>query len=313
MCDEARGPVVQRLVCGQTGGPFIGARQVGQAAEWGRLMGAGEHEGDPAAEEAATRDALADREAGQFGGVQPAGDGGQDPAARTGLPDPVAGDLQDSAGGDHPVVRRRGRVPGQAVPDDEFGSMAARAESDPGPGRHVRIDLYGGDTVRADPMAQQRGGVPGAGADLQYPVAIGDAELFQHAQHQPRHGAGGGGGPADRAADIGRDDGAGYLRDQGIVAVAALQPGVVAGQHGPPPGRRGAGLPLEEAAAQELVPRHRFGRRPPPIRTEVPGVRKPTDQVRPQLVFLHAAAPLSSRSAMAATMGRPVSGSSQAH
>ncbi len=57
------------------------------------------------------------------------------------------------------------------VRTDHLGGVAGLPENGPGAFGERAVDLDGGDAVGADPVAEQRGILPGAGADLKYPVA----------------------------------------------------------------------------------------------------------------------------------------------
>jgi hypothetical protein len=122
-----------------------------------------------------------------------------------------------------------------AVGGHQGGPVAERGESIASGVDEVALDVHGEHVSLAEPVGQQGGVVPGAGADLQDVVPVADVEGFEHAGHQPR---GAGGGQADyRGAPR-----TGFLADhgeQGAVRIDPLLPlrvGVLAAQ--PLPGGR---------------------------------------------------------------------------
>lgn len=78
------------------------------------------------------------------------------------------------------------------VGGDHERNVAAAAQPPPGSGGQVWVDVDAGHLRRAEPLAQQSGGVARAGAHLQHPIAVLHLECLHHHRDQTGHGARGG-------------------------------------------------------------------------------------------------------------------------
>jgi hypothetical protein len=82
------------------------------------------------------------------------------------------------------------------------------------------VELHARHVLRSDALAQQRGVVAGAGADLQDTVSGLEIEGFEHSGHDGRHGAGTGGG----ARPIDQVGCRGHLDREYVVCIDAMDP-----------------------------------------------------------------------------------------
>jgi hypothetical protein len=158
-----------------------------------------------------------------------------------------------------------------------------RAERVGGPSRHASVDLHGRDKVAAEPMGEQRGGVPGPGPHLQHPVPVADIEVFQHPDDQ----AGQGGGRGRDALRRARGIGAAQLGDPGDVLVRQVEPVVLTHLLGrdrlPPVRPRTRHLPVDPPREEHLARNRLDGRSPgtaAQVSTGSEFVREPTTPSR---------------------------------
>lgn len=75
-----------------------------------------------------------------------------------------------------------GRVLGQTVhpiSGHHGGVVAEASEALPGQSDQVGFDVHGEHVLLAEPVAQQRGVVAGAGPDLQHPAPVANVKRFE--------------------------------------------------------------------------------------------------------------------------------------
>ncbi|GGU65772.1 hypothetical protein GCM10010498_23900 [Streptomyces cavourensis] len=96
------------------------------------------------------------------------------------LPDQSVRNVPESARGDHPVDLPHAGERLLAVPDSQVRPVACPGDVLGSLLRQHRIQLDAVDLLVAQPLGEQRGHVPGAGADLQDAVPVLQAEKPEH-------------------------------------------------------------------------------------------------------------------------------------
>lgn len=160
---------------------------------------------------------------------------GDDAPSGPGLAKPSPRDAGHSGGTENPIVGVVG------IATDSIGAGQRGAVSELGQEAAGEVDQFGvnidaGDVAGAKAVAQQRGEVTGAGADLQNAAGVGDREFVKHT-----------------GGEAGLDAGAGGLSGRVVWAGEPEHPGLVAVGEPQPVTRRGVRVELAPSAADARV------------------------------------------------------------